>query len=328
MSLARAVRITGAGGPEVLVLDDVEVREPGPSEVLVEVRAAGLNRADCLQRKGFYPAPKGAPADVPGLEFAGVVAKVGSACLSAKVGDHVMGIVAGGGMASSLVVHERELVPIPAGMGFTDAAAIPEVFFTAYDAVFVQGGLTMGRSVLIHAVASGVGTAAIQLAKHAGALPIGTTRTESKLARCTDLGLDHGIVVHESKFAERVKSIVPEGVDVILDTVGAAYLGENLDALATGGTIVGIGLMGGAKGTLPLGTLLAKRALLRGSTLRARPLEEKIALAERFRREVLPLFRDGRLRPVVDAVMPIADIRDAHVRLEANETVGKLVMTF
>lgn len=326
MANARMVRIEDRGGPEVLSIVEGDIRAPGAAEVRVEVRAAGLNRADSLQRRGFYPAPPGAPADVPGLEFAGVVESIGEGVRAFSVGDRVMGICAGGGMSTLLLAHERELVPIPAGMSFENAAAIPEVFFTAFDALFLQAGVGLGSDVLIHSVGSGIGTAAVQLVRAAGGRSIGTSRTEAKLTRALELGLEHGILVDEGRFAAAVKGAAPRGATAILDTVGAAYLEENVEAVALGGTIVAIGLLGGAKGTLPLGTLLAKRANLRGSTLRARPLEEKAALSARFRADVLPLFERGLLRPVLEDVMPMTRIRDAHARLESNETFGKLVL--
>lgn len=326
---ARAVRIQSPGGPEVLALSEIEVREPGSTEVLVEVRAAGLNRADCLQRKGVYPAPAGTLADVPGLEFAGVVSALGSSVTSLRVGDPVMAICSGAAMSTHVVAHERELVRVPRGMSFADAAAIPEVFMTAYDAVFLQGGLTMGQHVLIHAVGSGVGTAALALALAAGATPIGTSRKAQKLARAKALGLEHGILCADATFADQVKDITGGRMaDVVLDTIGAKYLAENLKAVANGGRIVTIGLLGGAKGELMLGLLVAKRATLRGSVLRSRPLEEKIALAQAFSTAVLPLFERGTLKPVVEDVMPMAEIGRAHARLESDETFGKLVMVW
>lgn len=328
MPIARAVRITGSGGPETLSLGELEVRAPGPSEVLVAVRAAGLNRADILQRRGFYPAPKGVPPDVPGLELAGHVLEVGDDVRDFVPGDRVMAITAGAAMASCVVLHARELIRMPEGMSFEDAAAIPEVFLTVYDALVLTGRMRPSHHVLLHAVGSGIGTAAVQLARAYGAIPIGTSRTRDKLDRARALGLVHGIEVTDGRFADAVRAIARDGVDLVLDTVGASYLGESVDALAHQGTIIAIGLVGGAKGTLPLGALLAKRGVVRGSTLRARPLEEKIALAQAFSREVLPLFRTGALAPVVDAVMPITEIREAHTRLESNATFGKIVMRF
>ncbi len=326
MRRARIVRIREHGGPEVLSIEEREIRPPGPGEVLVEVAAAGLNRADCLQRMGVYPAPPGVFPDVPGLEYAGVVAEVGVDVRSVAPGERVMGICAGGGMASLLLAHERELVPVPAGMSLTDAAAVPEVFFTAYDALFVQAGVGLGQVALIHAVGSGIGTAALQLCLAAGATPIGTSRSEEKLARAAALGLVHGICTKEGGFADAVLAVAKGGVDVVLDTIGAKYLEENVRSIATSGQIVTIGLLGGAKATLPLGALVAKRARIGGSVLRSRPLEEKAALAQSFRRAVLPLLESGRVRPVVDSVMPMESVAEAHLRMEANETFGKIVI--
>lgn len=326
---ARAVHIRGKGGVEVLEVAPFAPRPPGPGELLVEVAAAALNRADILQRKGFYPAPEGSPADIPGLEYAGTVVEVGEGVRAFARGDRVMGIVGGGAMATHVVVHEREAIPVPEGMSLPDAAAVPEVFLTAYDALFVQGGLRLGERVLIHAVGSGVGTAALQLALAAGARPVGTSRTVEKLDRCRPLGLVDGVVVEGGRFAERVRATTGgEGVDVILDTVGAAYLAENVAALARRGRVVTVGLLGGAKGELPLGALLEKRGRVIGTVLRSRPLEEKAALARDFAAHALPLFAAGRLRPVVDAVLPMEQVREAHGRMERNETFGKLVLVW
>lgn len=325
---ARAVVITGRGGPEVLALGQTKVRAPGPGELRVKVHSAALNRADVLQRKGFYPAPAGVVADVPGLEFAGVVAERGAGARRFEEGAAVMGIVAGGAMATHLVVHEREAIPVPAGMDLSLAGAIPEVFLTAFDALFVQGGLTMGGVALIHAAGSGVGTAAVQLARAAGARPIGTSRTQDKLERCRALGLEDGILVDGGTFAAKLEALVPDGVDVILDTVGAAYLEENVRALGSRGRLVVVGLLGGIAGTLPLAQLLAKRASIIGTVLRSRPLEEKATLAQRFSREVVPLFESKQLRPVVDRVMPMDQIAAAHAAMESNETFGKIVLTW
>jgi putative PIG3 family NAD(P)H quinone oxidoreductase len=328
------VRIQAAGGPEVLVLDQIQVRDPGPTEVLVEVAAVGLNRADCLQRKGVYPAPPGTVPDVPGLEYAGRVAKVGSEVRTRKVGDAVMAICAGGAYATHIIAHERELVPVPVGMDLTQAAAIPEVFMTAYDALFLQAGLRMGQFALVHAIGSGIGTAALQLIRAAGAFPIGTSRKSDKLARLEQLGLAHGIATATPTFAERVKEITGGRLaQAVLDTVGASYLAENIKAVAVGGTIVTIGMLGGAKAELPLGLLVSKRATLKGSVLRSRPLEEKVALARAFTESVLPQFtalasEPPALRPIVEDVMPMADAGKAHARMESDDLFGKLVLTW
>jgi len=326
---AQAVVIEGAGGPETLSIGSIDVRAPGATEVLVQVAAAGLNRADILQRKGVYPAPPGVNPQVPGLEFAGHVAARGSAVTSLREGDPVMGIAAGAAMATHLVVHERELMRIPHHMSLEHAAAVPEAFVTAFDAMFVQAELGMGQFALIHAVGSGVGTAALQLACAAGAIPIGTSRKAHKLDRCRSLGLVHGIDSSHENFAERVKDITAGRLcDVVLDTVGGKYLTDNLKALAPQGRVIVIGLLGGAKAELPLGLLVAKRARLSGSVLRSRPLEEKIAITQAFARAVLPLLDTKRVVPVVESVLPMAQIREAHARMESDDTFGKLVMAW
>lgn len=328
MPAAKAIRIREPGGPEVLEVGEIEVSNPGPTQVLVEVSAAGLNRADCLQRRGFYPAPPGVPADVPGLEFAGVIESVGDSVEAWKPGDRVMGIVGGGAMATRLVTEAAELMPIPEGLTFDEAAAVPEVFLTAYDAIILQGGLQKGETVLLHAVASGVGTAAIQLAWVIGAESVGTSRTAHKLPRCTELGLTHAVLVEDGAFAGTVKSAVPDGVNVILDTVGAAYLAQNVQVIAKRGRIIVIGLMGGVKGELPLGLLLAKRASIHGSVLRSRSPEEKASLTKSFTEKMLGKFSTGDLKPIIDDALPMTDIQSAHERMDANKTFGKLVLSW
>jgi putative PIG3 family NAD(P)H quinone oxidoreductase len=323
----KAILIHGRGGVEVLSVGEVSVRAPGPGELLVQVAAAGLNRADILQRKGLYSPTPGAVDQVPGLEYSGTVVAVGEVVSAFNIGDRVMGIVAGGGMASHVVVHEREAIAVPDNISLTEAAAIPEVFLTVYDALFLQAGLTMGQRVLIHSVGSGIGTAALQLSLAAGVHVVGTSRSQAKLDACRSLGLVDGILVKNAKFAEEVdKATRGHRVDVILDPVGADYLSENLAAIAPRGTIVVLGLLGGARGDLPLATLLGKRARLIGTVLRNRPLEEKAALAQSFTRHLLPLFKSGTFKPVVDAVLPMHEIAVAHRRMEANEIVGKLVL--
>lgn len=329
MPSVRVVVLNGSGGPEVLSIDERDVRDPGPGEVLVEVAACGLNRADILQRRGLYPAPPGAIADVPGLEYAGTIAAVGANVHATAVGARVMGIVGGGGMATHLVVHEREIIPVPASMTLTDAAAVPEVFLTAYDALFVQAGIGLGSRVLIHAVGSGVGTAAVQLVQATGAGAIGTSRTASKLERCAEFGLhpDSAIHVEDGTFSRQVlEKTDGRGVDVILDLVGGAYLEENIRAVATRGRVIVVGLVGGLSGKTPLGLLLRKRASVVGTVLRSRPLEEKARLAQQFADAVLPRFVDGTIRPVVGDVLPMDKIARAHERMESNQTFGKLIL--
>jgi putative PIG3 family NAD(P)H quinone oxidoreductase len=324
---ARAVTIQSPGGPEALTLGEIELRSPGPTEVLVEIKAAGLNRADCLQRRGVYPPPPGVIANVPGLEYAGVVAEVGAEVRRHKVGDKVMAICAGGSMASHIVAHEGELLPVPGDLSLTDAAAIPEVFMTAFDALILQGKLGLGQHALLHAVGSGVGTAALQLTLAIGAIPIGTSRKADKLARLAALGLRHGIHTAEGKFADQVRSLSGGRLaNVILDTVGGKYLAENVKAAAPEGTIITIGMLGGVQAELPLGLLVAKRLSLRGSVLRSRSLGEKLELARSFTSAVLPLFATGVLKPIVEDVMPMTEIQQAHARMESDDLFGKLVL--
>ncbi|MGB5545214.1 MAG: NAD(P)H-quinone oxidoreductase [Polyangiales bacterium] len=326
MSKAKAIRIREPGGPEVLELGEIELSEPGSSQVLVEVAAAGLNRADCLQRRGFYPAPPGVPGDVPGLEFAGLVESVGDAVSEWKRGDRVMGIVGGGAMATRLLTENAELMPVPSELSLEQAAAVPEVFLTAYDAIVLQGGLRSGQTVLLHAVASGVGTAAIQIASALGASSVGTSRTADKLPRCAALGLTHAVLAEDGQFADAVLAAVPKGVEVILDTVGAAYLSQNVKVIAKQGRIIVIGLMGGVKAELALGALLAKRASIHGSVLRSRSATEKAELTKSFREEMLGRFASNELKPIIDGVLPMSEVQAAHQRMDSNETFGKLVL--
>ncbi|MBW1904937.1 MAG: NAD(P)H-quinone oxidoreductase [Deltaproteobacteria bacterium] len=319
MPKAKAIRIREPGGPEVLGVGEIDLPEPGPSQVMVEVAAAGLNRADCLQRRGFYPAPPGVPADVPGLEFAGVIESVGEAVSAWKPGDRVMGIVGGGSMATRVLTESAELMPVPNELSLEEAAAVPEVFLTAYDAIVLQGNLQAGQSVLLHAVASGVGTAGIQLASVIRATSIGTSRTADKLPRCTELGLNHAVLVEDGNFAEAVLGAASNGVDVILDTIGAAYLAQNVKVIGKQGRIIVIGLMG---------TLLAKRASIHGSVLRSRSATEKADLTNLFTEQMLGRFANGELKPIIDDVLPMTDIQTAHERMDANQTFGKLVLTW
>jgi NADPH2:quinone reductase len=327
-----AVVFAGAGGVEVIRIGETEVRDPGAGEIQVEVVAAGLNRADLLQRRGHYPAPAGTVADVPGLELSGhVVARGPGATLFAE-GAEVMAIVAGGAMARRITLHEREAMPVPRGISVTDAAAIPEVFLTAWDA-FTRAGLVAGETVVIHAAASGVGTAAIQLARAIGARPLATSRTRGKLDQLValDLGVaaEDTIVVAGDRFATDVHArTVGRGADVVLDPVGAAYLEDNLTALAPRGRMVLIGTMGGASGPAPLGLILRKRLTVIGTVMRTRPIEEKIAIARDATARLIPLFARGALRPIVDAVIAMREVATAHARMEANDTVGKLVLAW
>jgi NADPH2:quinone reductase len=322
----RAVVITQPGGPEVLAIQEVPTPEPQGEQVRVRVHAAGLNRADLLQRAGGYPAPPDAPAQIPGLEFAGVVDAVGPLVRRWKVGQRVMGLAGGGAQAEYVVVHEGLLVEIPANLDFVQAAGVPEVFMTAHDALFSQAGLQMGERVLIHAVGSGVGTAAVQLAHAAGAIVFGTSRTPAKLERARDLGLDYPL--SERDFAAEVQRITDgQGVQVVLDFVGAAYLAQNLEALAPWGRLVFLATMGGAQANLNLGLVMAKRLQIRGLTLRSRTLEEKLTVTQRFATSVLPLLANGRVRPIIEDVYPLEEIAEAHRTMGENRNFGKLIIS-
>ncbi|MCA9538837.1 MAG: NAD(P)H-quinone oxidoreductase [Myxococcales bacterium] len=325
----RALRITRPGGPEVLQIGEHKLRAPGPGEVHVEVRAAGVNRADILQRLGFYPAPPDAPPDVPGLEFAGIVVGRGEGATRFALGDRVMGITGGGACAEALLAHERTLLPVPALLSDSQAAAVPEAFMTAFDALTLQGEMRMGERVLVQAVGSGVGTAAVQLIRAAGAQALGTSRTADKLVQAVSLGLDVPVHTTDGRFADAVRAATGgEGVDLILDLVSGDYVREGLFALAPRGRLIVVGLLAGPRTDLPLGLLLTKRLTIRGTVLRSRPLEEKIAVARAFARHVLPGLADGTLRPVVHAVLPMAEAAEAHRAMQAEAPFGKLVLTW
>jgi NADPH2:quinone reductase len=292
--------------------------EPGTGEVLVRVRAAGLNGADMMQRRGLYPAPPGSPQDIPGLELAGEVHGLGPDAERFSVGDRVMAIVGGGGQAELAVVHERQLMPVPKGLDWAAAGGLPEVFTTAHDAIFTQAGLRPGERLLVHGGAGGVGTAAIGLARAAGASVVATVRREELRAEVGKLGAE---------------AIAPEGFaehgpfDVILELVGAPNLAENMNALATGGRICIIGVSAGAKSELNLLALMGKRASIHGSTLRARPLEEKALVARRVEREVLPLFESGVLTVPIAETFPLEQVAAAYDRFAAGGKLGKIVLT-
>jgi NADPH:quinone reductase len=318
------------GGPEVLEMGERPVPPLGGDEVKVRVRASGLNRADLIQRRGGYPAPPGVPDDVPGLEYSGTVEEVGEECRLRRPGDRVMGILSGGGYSECLVVPERTTIRVPEELGLTEAGAIPEVFLTAWDALANLGRLRSGESVLIHAIGSGVGTAALQLARVMGATTFGTSRTREKVAGALELGLDAGVVADAAgHWVEEVKRRSRgHGVDVIVDLVGATYIEWNLDVLGNRGRWVVVGVPGGAKGVIDLRQLMARRGTLHGTVLRARPEEEKTALAREFERTVVPLFERGLLKPVIDRTYPPDQAADAHRRMEANESFGKLMLVW
>ncbi|QBI21400.1 NAD(P)H-quinone oxidoreductase [Egibacter rhizosphaerae] len=322
----RAVVAPDAGDPEALRLEHRPDPVPGPSDALVEVAATAVNRADVMQRRGLYPPPEGA-SDVLGLELAGVVAQVGEEVRGVAVGDHVMAVVASGGYAERTVVPASTLLPVPPGLGLVEAAALPEVFTTAWDNLLVRGELAPGETVLVHGGASGVGTAAIQLAVRHGARVLVTASSDHKLEACRRLGAETGIDYTREDFTERARELTDGiGVNAILDMVGGEYLDRNLRALADDGRLVIIGLQGGANADLDLARLLRRRLTVRASTLRARSVAAKARLADAFRREVAPGFVDGSLRPVIDRVLPLDEVSEAHRVMEAGEHTGKIVL--
>jgi putative PIG3 family NAD(P)H quinone oxidoreductase len=324
----RAVIITEFGDPEVLKVQSVPKPKPGPQEILVRVSASGLNRADLVQRVGKYPAPPDSPQDIPGLEYAGIVEAVGPDVDLWQEADRVMGIVGGGGYAEFVVVHERTAVRVPAGIGIQEAGGIPEVFMTAFDALFRQMNLSEGETVLIHAVGSGVGTAAVQLTQTAGVRAIGTSRTQEKVDRALELGLDVGILADDQWFERVMEASGGEGVDVILDLVGGKYLEGNLRVMARGARQIVVGVPSGAKGEIDLRLLMGKRALLKGTVLRARPLEEKISLAREFEHRVCPLFAARKVRPIIDSMFRPEEVPEAHRVMSANLNFGKLLIVW
>lgn len=325
-----AVKIVSHEGEGRLEVCEVERPRPLADRVRVRVAAAGLNRADLLQKRGRYPAPPGAPADIPGLEFAGVVEQKGEEARAWREGQRVFGITAGGAQAEYVVVPESHLAEIPEALSFEEAAAVPEVFITAHDALFTQGGLRTGERVLVHAAGSGVGTAALQLARAAGAGAVyGTARTEAKLVRAREFGMDEGVAVGDRPevFAEAVRAWTGgAGVNVLLDLVGASYLEANLDALAARGRMLLVGTLGGSSGALDFRRVMGKRLRITGTVLRPRSVEEKAAAVRRFGAEVVPLLARGRVRPVLDAAYAIREVSAAYARLESNETFGKVVL--
>lgn len=322
----RAIRIREPGDAAVLELATVPRPEPASGTLRVRVRASGVNRADLLQRLGRYPAPEGYPQDIPGMELAGVVDAVGEDVDEAWIGREVMAITGGGAYAEQVVVHEGEVLPVPEGLDPVEAAAIPEVFMTAFDAVFLQAGLREDQWLLVHAVGSGVGTAALQLAVRAGARVIGTSRTAEKLRAADELGMAHGISGDDAWPDAVLEATSGRGVDVVLDLVGAPYLAGNQRVIRNRGRHVVVGIPGGAKAEVDLGLLMRKRATLRGTVLRSRSLDEKVALARAFDRDVLPGFRDGTLRPIVDRVFAAEDAAEAHRHMEANRNFGKILL--
>ena len=325
----RAVVITRPGGPEVLEVQERPTPIPRSGEILVRVRASAINRADLLQRQGLYPAPPGAPTDIPGLEYAGEVAGVSPGVTRWKEGDRVFGITGGGAYAEFVTVDAETAAPIPDRLDWREAAAVPEAFITAHDALVVQARLQRDESVLIHAVGSGVGLAGVQIARAWGAKSFGTARTAEKVERAKGFGLVDGVVIEGD-----VEALVPacerwtsgKGIDVTLDLVGGDYLGATIRASALRGRIMLVGTVAGRQSTIPTGMVLGKRLTLRGTVLRARALEEKRAVTAAFAAEVVPLFEAGTLTPTIDSVFELGQAGAAHERVAGNASFGKVVL--
>jgi putative PIG3 family NAD(P)H quinone oxidoreductase len=325
----RAVVLAEHGGPDVLRVSDTAAPVAGPDEILVDVAHSAVNRADVLQRMGLYADPRKPAVEIPGLEYAGTVAGLGDRVTGWSVGDRVMGIESGGCYAEQVVTHARQALPVPDGIDLAEAAAIPEVFITAWDALVVQGGLTSGRWALVHAGASGVGTAAIQIAKAIGA-NVAVTCSAGKMSACVPLGAD---VVLERSPADWLGSLRSElgdrgvpGIDVVLDVVGGDEVNRNLTAVRERGRIVQVGLLAGGSADVNVGALLSKRVSWTGTVLRARPLEEKLTICQRFAAEVVPLFATGALRPVIDRRFRLDAAAEAHRVMEADANVGKILL--
>lgn len=323
----RAIWIREPGGPEVLELREVPEPTPPPGHVVVKINYAGVNRADLLQRAGFYPAPAGSPAEIPGLEYAGVVEAVGAGVTERRVGERVYGLAGGGTYAERLVVHARETARIPEGLSDEAAAALPEAAITAYDAMVTQAGLAPGDTLLVHAAGSGVGTAGVQIGKALGCRVIGTTRSADKVPRCKELGADEVVVPKGNAFANDVlRATGGRGVDVVLDLVGGGYLPDTLACAATGARVMLVGLLAGAVSELDLRLLLFKRLRLLGTTLRARPLEGKIASAVLLDHNLREWIAKGDVLPVIDKVFDLKDAALAHAHVASNAPFGKVLL--
>jgi putative PIG3 family NAD(P)H quinone oxidoreductase len=322
----RAITVSGAGGPEVLQWAEVPDPQPGAGEVVVEVAASAVNRADLLQRQGRYAPPEGASPYL-GLECSGTITALGDGVTGWGIGTEVCALLSGGGYAEQVAVPAGQLLPVPAGIPVVEAAALPEVTCTVWSNVFMVAGLRPGETLLVHGGASGIGTMAIQLAKAVGATVVVTAGSAAKLERCRELGADVAVGYREQDFVGAVRDATDgRGADVILDNMGASYLARNIDALAVNGRLVVIGLQGGARAELDLGRLLAKRAAVLGTTLRSRPPGEKAAIVAAVREHVWPLLESGQVRPVIDRVLPLAGAAEAHRVVEASEHVGKVLL--
>jgi NADPH2:quinone reductase len=320
------IGISKPGGPEVLIPETRAVPQPAQGEILIKVTAAGVNRPDVAQRSGVYPPPPGA-SDLPGLEISGVVVSVGPGASRHKLGDKVMSLVAGGGYAQYCIAQDAQAIAVPAALSMQEAGAVPETLMTVWHNVFERGGLRAGETILIHGGSSGIGTMAIQLAKAFGAKVIVTVGSKEKADACIKLGADHAINYKTQDFVTEVKTITGgKGVELILDMVGGDYVERNYDAAAIDGRIVQIALLGGGKATISVGKLMVKRLHHTGSTLRPRSNADKAAMVAAIEAKVMPLFRDGRVKPLMDSTFPLEKAADAHRRMETSEHIGKIVL--
>jgi putative PIG3 family NAD(P)H quinone oxidoreductase len=323
----RAVIASEPGGPEVLTLTELPDPEPGPGEVVIDVAATAVNRADTLQRQGLYPPPPGA-SDVLGLECSGTIATVGTDVTGWQVGDEVCALLAGGGYAERVVVPAGQVMPLPRGVDLVTAGALPEVACTVWSNVFMIAGLQPGETLLVHGGAGGIGNMAIQLAKALGATVVTTAGSEEKLELCRKLGADVAVSYRDQDFVEEVKAATGgRGADVILDNMGAKYLDRNVSALATEGRLVIIGMQGGVKGELNIGKLLAKRGAVIATSLRSRPPAEKAAICAAVVEHVWPLVADGSVRTLVHTTLPLGEAAEGHRLMESGDHVGKIVLT-
>lgn len=325
----RAIVVKKPGGPQVLeMLRDLPDVVPQRNEVRIRVRATAINRADILQREGKYPSPPDCPPNIPGLEYAGEIDAVGEGHFDFSVGDKVFGLVGGGSYSEHIVAHWRTVARMPKGLTFEEAASLPEACITAYDAMVTQGRLAPGETVLINAAASGVGTAALQIARAIGATTVGTTRSKDKIERLKQLGIDHAIDSSDGQYADKVLNLTQKrGADLVLELVGGGYLNEDIRCSSSKARIIVVGLLAGAHIDFDLSKLLSKRLEIRGTTLRARPLEEKIAVAQVLGKNIVPLIEKGLVKPVVDKVFKLEQVAAAHEFMESNSSMGKIVLT-
>lgn len=322
----KAIEITTPGGPEVLHLVDRPTPVPGPGEVLIEVEAAGVNRPDVFQRQGSYPPPAGA-SDLPGLEIAGRIIGGDPQSAGLKIGDAVCALIAGGGYAQYCVAPAAQCLPIPSGLSMIEAAALPETYFTVWSNVFDRGALSPGETLLVHGGASGIGTTAIALARAFGHTVYATAGSDERVRAIEALGCTRGINYRTRDFVEEIRALTGErGVDVILDMVAGDYLPRNIEALADDGRLVMIALLGGSRGTLNCGQVMRRRLTVTGSTLRARPVAFKAAIARALRERVWPLLESGAVRPSIHATFPLAEAARAHAMMDAGEQIGKIVL--